>query len=157
MSNLELALHLAQDTNFSESLRDVQPGEMVFGEALMVRIIRDILNYEFGSNQEQAAAELMELGKLVEKNPEWIPMLRDMLREKCVNHVEIISRNNAVRRRAFREAPEEEPPELQSMEDLRLRYERSGRKRRLTDDEKARLYMKRPVQHIKSRTYDGFR
>lgn len=157
MSNLELVMHLAQDTNFSESLRDVQPGEMVFGEALMVRILRDMLNYEFGGNQEQAAAELMELGKLMEKNPEWIPMLRDMLREKCVNHVEIISRNNAVRRRAFREAPEEEFPELQSMEDLRLRYERSGRKRRPTDDEKARQYMKHPVQHIKPRTYDGFR
>lgn len=97
MSNCELAMHLGQDSNFSESMLNVQPGEMVPAELLAAKLLRELLDYEYGTEPKQAEAELLKLGKLLTDNPSWVEALRDMLRDNGINFSDIRSWDEEIR------------------------------------------------------------
>lgn len=81
LSNAELLLHLAQDTQFSDSLRDVDAAELTPAEVRAVLLFRSLLAYEYGADPSAAEAELMKLGERFRAAPALWEQLRATLRE----------------------------------------------------------------------------
>ena len=89
MTNRELIMHMAQDSNFSALLEDMGPGELVVGEALVLKIIRDLMAYEYGNRPRTAEAKLMKIGELLRSDSRIPNIISRTLLETAENYEEV--------------------------------------------------------------------